>query len=68
MGAFSGFAGDESLPLSKTYVDAAKQINLGCGPSYVEENVSVPKNAGGRLTGGLVTGAALFLTFVAALL
>lgn len=69
MGAFSGFAGDQSLPLSRTYVDAARQINLGCGPSFVEENVASPQtNVGVHPSSGLATGLAVLFTLAAALL
>ncbi|RPB04879.1 hypothetical protein L873DRAFT_1665391 [Choiromyces venosus 120613-1] len=39
MAIFASAAGNSSQPLSGTYVPAAEQINLGCGPNFVNTTV-----------------------------
>ncbi|KAG0138716.1 hypothetical protein HOY82DRAFT_1995 [Tuber indicum] len=39
MAIFAATAGNSSQPLSTTYVPAAEQINLGCGPNFVNSTV-----------------------------
>jgi len=45
MGLFAQAAGNQSQPLSLTYVNSAQMVNLKCGPAYV--NASVPNASGG---------------------
>ena len=49
MAVFQQGARDANQPVSATYVDAAQQIDLGCGPAFV--NVTVPVKAGKSGTG-----------------
>ncbi|KAI9775267.1 MAG: hypothetical protein M1839_001319 [Geoglossum umbratile] len=35
MAIYAAFAGNTTQPLSGTYVSAAQQINIGCGPNFV---------------------------------
>lgn len=44
MAVFRQGARDANQPVSATYVDAAQQIDLGCGPVFV--NATVPEKAG----------------------
>ncbi|KAF2399521.1 hypothetical protein EJ06DRAFT_522411 [Trichodelitschia bisporula] len=47
MSIFAGAAGNQSQPISHTYRPAAEQINMGCGPGWVQESVALgsKKNA-----------------------
>ena len=46
MGMFSQVAKNKSSPLSLTYVNAAQQINLQCGPSFVNQTIPGVKGSG----------------------
>jgi hypothetical protein len=39
MAVYDSFAGNSTQPLSKTYVNAAQQINIGCGPNFVNTTI-----------------------------
>ncbi|KAF8430503.1 hypothetical protein BGX38DRAFT_1061645, partial [Terfezia claveryi] len=39
MRIFQEYAGNASLPLSETYVPAAQQLNMECGPQFVNTSV-----------------------------
>ncbi|KAF8471806.1 hypothetical protein BDZ91DRAFT_653315 [Kalaharituber pfeilii] len=52
MDIFREYAGNKSLPLSETYVPAANQMNIACGPEYVNTSVQY-----------VVTGAATHKNF-----
>ena len=45
MAIYNGFAGNGSIPLSKTYKQAAQQINLGCGPNFASTTVQTVASA-----------------------
>lgn len=45
MAVFNPFAGNSTQPLSKTYVKAAQQINIGCGPTFVNSTVQPVSNS-----------------------
>ncbi|KAK5016622.1 hypothetical protein LTR16_000085 [Cryomyces antarcticus] len=53
MAIFSNAASNSSQPVSHDYGDAAQQINLGCGPNFV--NVTVPRLA----SAAMATGASM---------
>lgn len=40
MSIFQEYAGNASLPLSETYVPAAQQLNIACGPEFVNTSVT----------------------------
>lgn len=50
MSQFAAYATNGTLPISKTYVSAAQQINLVCGPGFVDASVAVttPTSAAAR--------------------
>jgi hypothetical protein len=41
MDSFAGYAANRDQPVSRTYTSTAQQINLGCGPSFVNATVPV---------------------------
>ncbi|KAF8422392.1 hypothetical protein EV426DRAFT_515311, partial [Tirmania nivea] len=45
MTIFHQYAGNASLPLSETYVPAAQQLNMACGPQFVNTSVTPTSNA-----------------------
>ncbi|KAL7270914.1 hypothetical protein RUND412_006365 [Rhizina undulata] len=50
MDIFAGSAGNSTLPLYQTYIPAAEQINIVCGPSFVLDNVEMLSAASTSLT------------------
>ncbi|KAF2756354.1 hypothetical protein EJ05DRAFT_501859 [Pseudovirgaria hyperparasitica] len=64
MAVFDVAAANETQPLSKTYVAAAGQINLGCGPSFV--NATIAQLSGAQpIVGGSAPLLALAVTLLA---
>ena len=49
MGLFAQDAGSKSQPLSSTYVNAAAQVNMHCGPSWVNSSVPGASGSGGAV-------------------
>jgi len=45
MAGFATFASNGTQVLSQTYNPAAKQVNLGCGPGFVNDTVAVTSAA-----------------------
>ncbi|CUS09248.1 unnamed protein product [Tuber aestivum] len=45
MAIFASTAGNSTQPLSTTYVSAAEQINIGCGPNFVNSTVEPMSDA-----------------------
>ena len=39
MNIFAGAASNQTQPVSKTYVGAAQQVDLSCGPEFVQQSV-----------------------------
>ncbi|KAF1991822.1 hypothetical protein K402DRAFT_416350 [Aulographum hederae CBS 113979] len=54
---FAGSASNATQPISQTYGNAAQQINIGCGPEFVNDNVMV--NSGSSTVLGLLAGGGL---------
>ncbi|KAK5171783.1 uncharacterized protein LTR77_003419 [Saxophila tyrrhenica] len=53
MGVFADYAGDGGQPLSGVYAAAAQQVDMVCGPTFVEANVVVSNGgASSRRLGG----------------
>ncbi len=48
MNVFASAAQNQSQPISKTYVTAAQQVDLSCGPNWVSEYVKSTKSAAPR--------------------
>ena len=46
MGMFAEVAKNRSSPLSLTYVDGASQVNIRCGPNFVNQTVQGAKGSG----------------------
>ena len=68
MDIFNKAAANESQPISKTYVDAARMIDLTCGPTFVNSTIPAPLTGDGsapaprsRATISLVTGVSIAL-------
>ena len=45
MNIFASTAQNRSQPISQTYVTAAQQVDLSCGPNWVQESVKSTKSA-----------------------
>ncbi|KAG5302946.1 hypothetical protein I7I50_02578 [Histoplasma capsulatum G186AR] len=60
MQTFSLAATNDNQPISKTYLAAAQQINIGCGPSFVVAAVKLGSSNVARRTVQLVTGPSMF--------
>jgi hypothetical protein len=45
MAIFSSFAGNTTQPISRTYSDAAQQMEIGCGPTFVNQSATPLKAA-----------------------
>jgi len=45
MNVFASTAQNRSQPISQTYVTAAQQVDLGCGPNWVQEYVKSTKSS-----------------------
>lgn len=41
MAVFAGYAADRNQPLASTYPATSYQIDLGCGPTFVNTTVAV---------------------------
>jgi len=48
MDVFASAAQNRSLPISKTYVTAAQQVDVSCGPNWVQEYVKSTKSSAPR--------------------
>ncbi|OJD12329.1 hypothetical protein AJ78_07061 [Emergomyces pasteurianus Ep9510] len=62
MQSFSRAATTDNQPISRTYLAAAQQINIGCGPSFVVAAVKLgaENGASATATARLVKGSSLF--------
>lgn len=67
MAIFATAAGNASQPLSRIYVGAANQINIGCGTDFVDSSVVRTSAAAASRTASPTRHLA-FLTTLAALL
>ncbi|KAI9804873.1 MAG: hypothetical protein M1825_001242 [Sarcosagium campestre] len=68
MAIFATAAGNASQPASTVYISTAHQIQVGCGPTFVNSTVQTVDSAGGAATlatNGLTTVA--FIAFLVAL-
>ncbi|KAF2095513.1 hypothetical protein NA57DRAFT_67903 [Rhizodiscina lignyota] len=64
MSIFANAASNASQPISNTYKDAAQQINIGCGPDFVNSTISV-RTGGASAMDGMVAFAPIITLFVA---
>lgn len=60
MQSFSRAAMADNQPISRTYLPAAQQINIVCGPSFVVAAVKLGSENGASATARLVKGSSLF--------
>jgi hypothetical protein len=67
MGIFAGYAANKDQPVSKTYTSTAQQIDLGCGPSFVNATVPVATYSSGAAQQSSLTDASALLAFVVGL-
>jgi hypothetical protein len=65
MAIFSAFAGNSTQPLSQTYDNAAQQIGLGCGPTFVNQTAAPLKGGAGVTGAGLTPIIALWMMLIA---
>ncbi|KAF2816334.1 uncharacterized protein BDZ99DRAFT_376295 [Mytilinidion resinicola] len=68
MAIFSSFAGNTTQPISQTYGDAAQQIDVGCGPTFVNQTAAPLKGGAGGIGAGLTPMFALWMMLIAYLL
>lgn len=64
MDIFAGYAANRDQPVSKTYISSAQQINIGCGPEYVNATVPVATVSNSAVKQGTVTEASALLAFI----
>jgi hypothetical protein len=67
MGIFAGYAANKGQPVSTTYMSTAQQINLGCGPNFVNSTVPVATIANSATKQGEITDAPALMAFVVGL-
>lgn len=67
MDIFAGYAAIKAQPLSKTYISTAQQINLGCGPDYVNATVPVATVSNSAVKQGAISDASALVAFVVGL-
>ncbi|EEQ86407.2 uncharacterized protein BDCG_01527 [Blastomyces dermatitidis ER-3] len=60
MQSFSNAATTDNQPISRTYLSAANQINIECGPSFVVAAVKLGSENGASATTRLMQGSSLF--------
>ena len=65
MAIFSSFAGNTTQPISQTYGDAAQQIDIGCGPTFVNGTAAPLKGGAGAVGAGLGSMIALLTMLLA---
>ncbi|ERF68767.1 hypothetical protein EPUS_07254 [Endocarpon pusillum Z07020] len=68
MEIFAGYATNRDQPVSKTYISTAQQINMGCGPEFVNTTVPVGTVSNSAVKQGTVTEASALLAFVLGLI
>lgn len=56
MGFFNEAAGNKSQPISAPYKEAAMMINMGCGPGFVNQEVSIKSQEGAAARGAKTVG------------
>jgi hypothetical protein len=67
MDIFAGYAAIKAQPLSKTYISTAQQINLGCGPDYVNATVPVATVSNSAAKQRAISDASALTAFVVGL-
>lgn len=65
MAIFSSFAGNTTQPISQTYGDAAQQIDIGCGPTFVNGTAAPLKGGAGAIGASLGSMIALLTMLLA---
>jgi hypothetical protein len=61
MAIFSSFGGNSTQPISKTYNGAAQQIDLYCGPTFVNKTATPLKGAASATTVSLTPSITLLI-------
>jgi hypothetical protein len=67
MAIFAGYAANKDQPVSTTYIASAQQIDLGCGPDFVNATVRVATISNGASKQGAMTDASALMAFVVGL-
>jgi hypothetical protein len=63
MNIFAGAASNSSQPVSKTYVTAAQQIDVTCGPSWIAATIKTSA-APAKLVDSITALSGLMVLFV----
>jgi hypothetical protein len=64
MAIFSSFAANTSQPISKTYNAAAQQVQVGCGPMFVNKTATPLKGAATATTASIAPAFTLLFMFL----
>lgn len=67
MAIFAGYAANRGQPVSRTYTSTSQQINLGCGPGFVNSTVPVATISNAAAKQGAVTDTAALMAFIVGL-
>ncbi len=67
MGIFAGYAANKDQPVSKTYTSTAQQVDLGCGPQFVNATVPIATISNSATKQGAITDASALMAFVVGL-
>lgn len=68
MDSFAGYAANRDQPVSKTYTSTAQQINLGCGPGFVNATVPIATVSNSAVKQGAMGDASALMAFAVVLL
>jgi hypothetical protein len=66
MNIFQAAASNTTQPISRTYLTAAQQINMACGPDYVRETIEYKNSAGTSIVSQAMGSSmiGLFIMFI----
>ncbi len=67
MDIFAGYATNRDQPVSNTYMSTAQQINMGCGPLFVNTTVPIATVSNSAVKQGTVTEASALLALITGL-
>jgi len=68
MDSFAGYAANRDQPVSRTYTSTAQQINLGCGPNFVNATVPIAIISNSAMKQGELSDTSALLAFAIGLL
>jgi hypothetical protein len=63
MDSFAGYAANRDQPVSRTYTSTAQQINLGCGPGFVNATVPIATISNSAVKQGGLSDTSALMAF-----